>query len=242
MGPTVSTVDWVALRAAASAAMRRAYAPYSRFPVGAAGLAEDGRIVVGCNVENASYGLGLCAECGMVSGLHASGGGQLLAVSCVDGEGNPLMPCGRCRQLLWEHGGPDCLVDAADGPLRMADLLPHAFDLARGPAGPPAVRDDADEVAGPGPGLIEYLGRGTVFVHRDVVAGRPVWTGYWERAAHADEGAGILEEAPNWPEAAPAIAWGRARTTRVVVVDADGTLSWAGMGDPPAEIVRRRSE
>ena len=235
-------MDWVALRAAAAAVMRRAYAPYSRFPVGVAGLVDDGRIVVGCNVENASYGLALCAECGMVSGLHASGGGRLVAVSCVDGEGNPLMPCGRCRQLLWEHGGPDCLVDFEDGPLRMAELLPHAFDQGRLAAGQPVVRDVVDEVAGPGPGLIEYLGRGTVFVHRDVVAGRPVWTGYWERAAHADEGAGILEEAPNWSEADAAVAWGRARTSRVVVVEADGTLSWAGMGEPPAEIARRHSE
>jgi len=120
-------VDWAALRDAAVGAMRRAYAPYSRFPVGAAGLVDDGRLVVGCNVENASYGLGLCAECGMVSALHASGGGQLVAVSCVDGTGSPLTPCGRCRQLLWEHGGPDCLVDGADGPRPLAELLPAAF-------------------------------------------------------------------------------------------------------------------
>ena len=101
----------------------------------------------------------------MVSGLHASGGGRLVAVSCVDGEGNPLMPCGRCRQLLWEHGGPDCLVDFEDGPLRMAELLPHAFDQGRLAAGQPALRDDVDEVAGPGPGLIEYLGRDNAFPH-----------------------------------------------------------------------------
>ncbi len=227
----MSTVDWTALRSAATASMRRAYAPYSRFPVGAAGLVEDGRVVVGCNVENASYGLGLCAECGLVSGLHASGGGRLVAVSCVDGSGDPLMPCGRCRQLLWEHGGPDCLVDVPGGPLRMADLLPFAFDL------PDRVRPEPEpEPATVPQRLVEYLGRGTVFVHRDVVAGRPVWTGYWERASHADEGAGILEEAPNWPEASAAVAWGRARTSRVVVVDADGTLSWAGVGEPPAEI------
>src|SRR5258705_9941749 len=85
--------------------MGHAYVPYSRFPVGVAGLVDDGRTVVGCNVENASYGLGLCAECGLVSSLHATGGGRLVAVSCVDGAGNPLMPCGRCRQLLWENGG-----------------------------------------------------------------------------------------------------------------------------------------
>src|SRR5262245_51786222 len=136
---TVATVDWAELRAAATEAMEHAYAPYSRFPVGVAGLVDDGRVVVGCNVENASYGLTLCAECGMVSALHATGGGRIVAVSCVDGAGAPLMPCGRCRQLLWEHGGPQCLVDHADGPLRMADLLPYAFgpddlDLTPGPA------------------------------------------------------------------------------------------------------------
>jgi cytidine deaminase len=121
-------VDWPALRAAAVAAMRRAYAPYSAFPVGAAALVDDGRVVVGCNVENASYGLGLCAECGLVSALHASGGGRLVALSCVDRAGTPLMPCGRCRQLLWEHGGPALLVETAQGARPMAELLPAAFD------------------------------------------------------------------------------------------------------------------
>jgi cytidine deaminase len=124
----MSTVDWAALRAAATAAMRRAYAPYSRFPVGAAALVDDGRVVSGCNVENASYGLGLCAECGLVSALHASGGGRLVALSCVDGHGEPLMPCGRCRQLLWEHGGPTLLVETASGPRPMSEILPDAFD------------------------------------------------------------------------------------------------------------------
>ena len=121
-------VDWPALRAAATEAMRHAYAPYSSFPVGAAAVVDDGRTVVGCNVENASYGLGLCAECGLVSALHASGGGKLVALSCVGATGEPLMPCGRCRQLLWEHGGPKLLIDHVDGPLTMADLLPYAFD------------------------------------------------------------------------------------------------------------------
>src|ERR1700753_2074513 len=93
-------IDWAELKAAATDAMQSAYAPYSRFPVGVAGLVDDGRIVRGCNVENASYGLGLCAECGLVSALHASGGGRLVAVACVDGNGIALMPCGRCRQLL----------------------------------------------------------------------------------------------------------------------------------------------
>ena len=130
----MSTVDWDALRSAAVEAMRRAYAPYSRFPVGAAALVDDGRVVAGCNVENASYGLGLCAECGLVSALHASGGGRLVALSCVDGHGEPLMPCGRCRQLLWEHGGPALLVLTATGPKPMTEVLPDAFgaeDLAR---------------------------------------------------------------------------------------------------------------
>src|SRR4029079_9241961 len=100
-------IDWAGLRAAAIEAMRHAYAPYSKFPVGAAAVVDDGRVVVGCNVENASYGVGVCAEFGLVSALTASGGGRLLAMVCVGGDGEFLMPCGRCRQLLFEHGGPD---------------------------------------------------------------------------------------------------------------------------------------
>jgi cytidine deaminase len=123
----VTGIDWDLLRAEATAAMGRAYAPYSKFPVGAAAVVDDGRVVVGCNVENASYGLGLCAECGLVSALTASGGGRLLAMVCVDGNGAFLMPCGRCRQLLWEHGGPDLLVDTSEGPKQMIDVLPLAF-------------------------------------------------------------------------------------------------------------------
>jgi cytidine deaminase len=119
--------DWDALRSAAIEAMGHAYAPYSRFPVGVAGLVDDGRIVVGCNVENASYGLGLCAECGMVSALVLSGGGRLVAVACVDRSGEPLMPCGRCRQLLWEHGGPSCLLATPSGVRPMSEILPDAF-------------------------------------------------------------------------------------------------------------------
>ena len=122
-----AAVDWEALRGDAVEAMRRAYVPYSRFPVGVAGLVEDGRIVSGCNVENAAYGVGLCAECGMVSQLHLSGGGRLLAVACVNGNGDPLMPCGRCRQLLWEHGGPGCQVMTSAGVRTMAEVLPDAF-------------------------------------------------------------------------------------------------------------------
>jgi cytidine deaminase len=120
-------VDWEALRAKAIEIMRRAYAPYSSFPVGVAALVDDGRVVVGCNVENAAYGVGLCAECGLVSQLHATGGGRLVAVSCVGVDGQPLMPCGRCRQLLWENGGPSCQVLTPEGVLPMSALLPQAF-------------------------------------------------------------------------------------------------------------------
>jgi cytidine deaminase len=137
-GQSIS-VDWDSLRATAIDAMRRAYAPYSRFPVGVAGLVDDGRIVAGCNVENAAYGVALCAECGMVSQLHLSGGGRLVAVSCVNGDGNPLMPCGRCRQLLWENGGPGCQVMTSTGARSMTALLPDAFggdDLVDFKAGP----------------------------------------------------------------------------------------------------------
>ena len=133
----MTAVDWAGLRTAAVEAMRRAYAPYSNFPVGAAALVDDGRTVVGCNVENASYGLGLCAECGLVSSLHATGGGRLVAFACVDAAGGALLPCGRCRQLLWEHGGPALLVDTADGPVPIGRLLPRAFG-----------REDLDRVAG----------------------------------------------------------------------------------------------
>jgi len=121
------SVDWDRLRAAARDASQHAYAPYSAFPVGAAALVDDGRVVTGCNVENASYGLGLCAECGLVSTLHGSGGGRLVALACVDGSGSVLMPCGRCRQLLWEHGGGECLVDTPLGILPLGELLPQAF-------------------------------------------------------------------------------------------------------------------
>jgi cytidine deaminase len=120
-------VDWAELRRLATDVMRRAYAPYSDFPVGVAGLVDDGRVVVGCNVENAAYGVGLGAECGMVSALHATGGGRLVAVSCVDRAGNSLMPCGRCRQLLWENGGPTMLLETASGIKNMTEVLPDAF-------------------------------------------------------------------------------------------------------------------
>jgi cytidine deaminase len=125
---TVPDLDWNALRAAAREAMTHAYAPYSKFPVGVAGLVDDGRVVTGCNVENASYGLGLCAECGMVSDLARTGGGRLVAVACVGGDGEPLMPCGRCRQLLWEHGGAEMLIETVSlGIVPMREVLPDAF-------------------------------------------------------------------------------------------------------------------
>lgn len=134
---TEATIDWAVLREAATEIMAQAYAPYSNFPVGAAALVDDGRIVVGCNVENASYGLGLCAECGLVSALQASGGGRLVAFACVGATGPGLMPCGRCRQLLWEFGGAALLVDTIDGPVAMTQLLPRAF----GPADLVAAQD-----------------------------------------------------------------------------------------------------
>ncbi len=119
-------IDWAVLRAEALAAAAHAYAPYSRYHVGAAGLTDTGRIVRGCNIENASYGLTLCAECTMIGDLLMGGGGRLVAVVTV-GNGAPVTPCGRCRQLLWEHGGAACLVDG-DGTARtMAELLPGAF-------------------------------------------------------------------------------------------------------------------
>ncbi|MBT2487435.1 cytidine deaminase [Streptomyces sp. ISL-96] len=119
--------DWEALREAAREAMSHAYAPYSGFPVGAAALVDTGRIVTGCNVENASYGLSLCAECGLVSQLNATGGGRLTHFTCVDGRGENLMPCGRCRQLLYEFGGPALLLDTSAGIRTLAHMLPDAF-------------------------------------------------------------------------------------------------------------------
>ncbi|GAB3751641.1 cytidine deaminase [Yimella radicis] len=123
----MSDIDWEVLHRKAIEAMRTAYAPYSNFPVGVAGLVDDGRIVSGCNVENASYGVGLCAECGMVSELARTGGGRLTAVYCVGGDESALMPCGRCRQLLWEHGGPECLLQTPLGVKPMSEVLPQAF-------------------------------------------------------------------------------------------------------------------
>ncbi|HEY2556836.1 MAG TPA: cytidine deaminase [Diaminobutyricibacter sp.] len=124
---TDQTIDWDALREAARSAMTHAYAPYSEFPVGAAALVDDGRIVSGCNVENVSYGVTLCAECGVVSALHTSGGGRLVAFTCVDEHGNILMPCGRCRQLLYEHAAHGMVLETVSGIRTIDEVLPDAF-------------------------------------------------------------------------------------------------------------------
>ena len=120
-------IDWDALRAAANTAMEKAYVPYSKFKVGVAALTEDGRIVSGCNIENASYGLTLCAECSMVSELFMTGGGRLVAFTCVDGHGNILMPCGRCRQLLFEHSAKGMILETVSGFKTIAEVIPDAF-------------------------------------------------------------------------------------------------------------------
>src|SRR5690349_15551565 len=120
-------VDWTTLRHNATEAAAKAYAPYSGLSVGAAALVDDGRIVAGCNVENVSYGLGLCAECAVVCALHAGGGGRLIALSCVAADGDLLMPCGRCRQVLLEHGGARMLIDHQVEPRPLGELLPDAF-------------------------------------------------------------------------------------------------------------------
>lgn len=130
-------IDWKMLRDSATQMLDRAYAPYSRYPVGAAGLTDDGRVVLGCNVENVSYGLGICAEVALVAHFVGTGGTRLVAVAVTDARRQVLMPCGRCRQVLLEHGGGDLLVDHADGPRRLSRLLPDAF-------GP----DDLDSVVG----------------------------------------------------------------------------------------------
>ena len=120
-------IDWEALRAAAADALGHAYVPYSKFPVGVAAIVDDGRMITGANVENASYGLTLCAECALVSSLHMTGGGKLVAFACVDGHGNPLMPCGRCRQLLYEHSAEGMLLATVSGVKTIDEVLPDAF-------------------------------------------------------------------------------------------------------------------
>jgi cytidine deaminase len=129
----VTNVNWDDLRAAAVTTAAKAYAPYSGLRVGAAAICDDGRLVVGCNVENASYGLTLCAECTMAGQLRLTGGGRFIAVACRSGTGELLMPCGRCRQILYELGGPDCMVDTPRGVLPMAEILPDAFGPAHLP-------------------------------------------------------------------------------------------------------------
>jgi len=138
---STADVDWDALHAEAVRMTTLAYAPYSEYRVGVAGFVEDGRMVSGCNVENAAYGVTLCAECGLISDLVAGGGGRLLAFACVNALGEALMPCGRCRQLLWEHGGASLALDTPQGIRPLADLLPQAFgpaDLTHVTGGPDA--------------------------------------------------------------------------------------------------------
>ena len=125
--PLSGDVDWGVLRSEASAAMAKAYAPYSKYPVGAAAVVTDGRVISGCNVENASYGVTLCAECSLVSMLHMTGGGQLVAFTCVNGDGEVIMPCGRCRQLLYEHAVPGMLLETVAGIRTIDEVLPDAF-------------------------------------------------------------------------------------------------------------------
>src|ERR1700749_3958317 len=169
-------IDWPQLRGAAVDVAGRAYAPYSRLRVGAAGLTGDGRVVMGCNVENASYGLTLCAECGLVSALHAAPPPEengaapplLIAVAVVAGDGDPLLPGGRCRQLLLEAGGPGLLVDTASGPVTLADLLPASF----GTADLAARRDQA---APPPP---PQSGHGSQLLHQPQGATAPCRTSY----------------------------------------------------------------
>jgi cytidine deaminase len=123
----MSEINWDALRAVAVEAMKKSYSPYSNFAVGAAAITTDGRVVSGCNIENASYGLTLCAECSLVSDLLMSGGGKLIAFTCVDANSNVLMPCGRCRQLLVEHAAPGMILETISGLKTMAEVLPDAF-------------------------------------------------------------------------------------------------------------------
>ncbi|MDN5962988.1 MAG: cytidine deaminase [Actinomyces sp.] len=141
MAKTIGAATWAGLHREAVAAMGRAYAPYSRYPVGAAALVDDGRVVTGCNVENAAYGVALCAECGLVSELVNSGGGRLVAFACVNAHGDAISPCGRCRQLLMEHGGPDLQLAMPGGTMTMQEVLPGAF----GTGDLDQVRDDIQE-------------------------------------------------------------------------------------------------
>lgn len=120
-------IDWESLRAASREITQNAYVPYSKYPVGAAALTDSGEVIVGCNVENAAYGVTLCAECAIISALITGGGGRLVAFTCCNARGEVIMPCGRCRQLLWEHGGPHLLVETVSGIRPMSEVLPDAF-------------------------------------------------------------------------------------------------------------------
>jgi cytidine deaminase len=137
-----SDIDWPALREVATEAMAKAYVPYSQFPVGVAALVDDGRIVSGCNIENASYGITLCAECTLVSNLFMTGGGKLVAFTCVDGSGGTLMPCGRCRQLLYEHSAAGMLLETVSGIKTIDEVIPDAF-------GPRQLQEFAERNASP---------------------------------------------------------------------------------------------
>jgi cytidine deaminase len=123
----MASIDWESLRASATEALTHSYSPYSNFPVGVAALVDDGRVITGANIENASYGVTLCAECSLVSALHMGGGGKLVAFTCVDGHGNILMPCGRCRQLLFEHSADGMLLETVSGIRTIDEVLPDAF-------------------------------------------------------------------------------------------------------------------
>lgn len=123
----LTVADWDRLQHEATEAMKKSYSPYSNFPVGAAALTDDGRIVSGCNIENASFGITLCAECSLISDLFRTGGGKLVAFVCVDGQSNVLMPCGRCRQLLFEHALPGMLLQSVSGIRTIEQMLPDAF-------------------------------------------------------------------------------------------------------------------
>lgn len=120
-------IDWEALRIAAFDATKRAYVPYSGYPVGAAAIADDGRLVAGCNIENAGYGVTLCAECSLVSQLFMTGGGTIRAFVCVNGDGDVIMPCGRCRQLLFEHSNAETELLTISGIRTMDEVLPDGF-------------------------------------------------------------------------------------------------------------------
>jgi cytidine deaminase len=130
---------------AAVAVRGNAYAPYSGYRVGAAVLAADGRVFTGCNVENASYGLGVCAERHAVAAAVAAGCRDLVAIAVVTSSAPPASPCGACRQVLAEFGNLDVVLANLDGDRRtatVAGLLPDAFDPTTLEAARAALRRD----------------------------------------------------------------------------------------------------